>query len=842
MWNISVSQDTNNTAYTECFDLSITNKENNINLDNAYPISNDKGKSLTPYTFTITNTCDITAQYSVNLEVLRDSTLSSNFIDLMINNSSIRLLKSFTETKKVNTDSIESRKISYGYLKSGESVDYSLRLWIDYDTTMEDLNNETKIFKSKIVVVGEPIKDGSLTTNNFDYTGTEQVFTAKTTGYYKLETWGAEGGFGITGNIHSQGGYGGFSEGKIYLKSGEKLYINVGQSGVNGEENYTGDIYNISYLRTSYNGGGAGAINENCNWGGGGGATHIAKTNGLLSNLETIKNDILITSAGGGGGGICTGQNSVNSYQNGASAGGFVGNSVDGHCGSNEISPTGGTQTEGGKNNSGTVTSSFGQGSNLGSGGGGGLYGGSGGWSCGSGAGGGSSYIGNLLLTNKVMYCYNCQESTEENTKTISTTCNEETPTENCAKKGNGYARITLISVDENEENSIKSTIMSQLDTTGKCPVANADGNVTVTSIESTNSLLCSTQDNYGTSYYYRGNVMNNYVKFANLYWRIVRINGDGSIRLVYDGTSAHANGEASNDRVIGTSAFNIPADDNAYVGYMYGTTNSSTYAETHANINDSTVKKFIGELDYYFQEAVKIEYEYYVQKERAKEEQRAIREQMRQEAEERRELERQQKQIEKEESKYHDQISQLTEQMQQSADDEKNALLQARIEELQKQLAAVAEQKDKIVELQNGKAGNVYVISNIGSFGEGVFKIGMTRRLEPMERVNELGSASVPFPFDVHSMIFSDDAVSLETRLHHILKDQRVNKVNLRKEFFRVSLDDLEKLVGEIAPTADFKRTALAEQYRQSLSITHVSDENSIESDDDEEDADIDE
>lgn len=247
------------------------------------------------------------------------------------------------------------------------------------------------------------------------------------------------------------------------------------------------------------------------------------------------------------------------------------------------------------------------------------------------------------------------------------------------------------------------------------------------------------------------------------------------------------------------------------------------------------TVKKFIGELDYYFQEAVKIEYEYYVQKERAKEEQRAIREQMRQEAEERRELERQQKQIEKEESKYHDQISQLSQQMEASEDDEKTALLKARIEELQKQLAAVAEQKDKIVELQNGKAGNVYVISNIGSFGEGVFKIGMTRRLEPMDRVNELGSASVPFPFDVHSMIFSDDAVSLETKLHHILNDQRVNKVNLRKEFFRVSLDDLEKLVGEIAPTAEFKRTVLAEQYRQSLSITHVS-ENPEASDDDEE------
>lgn len=251
------------------------------------------------------------------------------------------------------------------------------------------------------------------------------------------------------------------------------------------------------------------------------------------------------------------------------------------------------------------------------------------------------------------------------------------------------------------------------------------------------------------------------------------------------------------------------------------------------------TVKKFIGEIDYYFQEAVKIEYEYYVQKERAREEQRAIREQMRQEAEERRELERQRKQIEKEESKYHDQIGQLSEQLAQSEDDEKTRLLKARIEELQQQLASVAEQREKIVQLQNGKAGNVYVISNIGSFGENVFKIGMTRRLEPMDRVNELGNASVPFPFDVHSLIFSDDAVGLETKLHHMLNDQRVNKVNLRKEFFRVSLDDIEKLVAEVAPTAEFKRTVLAEQYRQSLSITHVSG-NPVGSydDDDDEDA----
>ena len=173
--------------------------------------------------------------------------------------------------------------------------------------------------------------------------------------------------------------------------------------------------------------------------------------------------------------------------------------------------------------------------------------------------------------------------------------------------------------------------------------------------------------------------------------------------------------------------------------------------------------------------------------------------------------------------------------------DAEKLAQLQIRVEELQRQLAAVSEQKDKIINLQNGKAGNVYVISNIGSFGEDVFKIGMTRRLDPMERVNELSSASVPFPFDVHSMIFSNDAVSLETNLHHILNDKRVNKVNLRKEFFHVSLDELEELVEEIAPTAEFRRTVLAEQYRQSLSIDRVVEkdilEESFEEDCDEED-----
>ena len=234
------------------------------------------------------------------------------------------------------------------------------------------------------------------------------------------------------------------------------------------------------------------------------------------------------------------------------------------------------------------------------------------------------------------------------------------------------------------------------------------------------------------------------------------------------------------------------------------------------------TLTKFIGEIEYLFINAVKIEYNYYVKKEQARQEQLAIREQMRQEAQERKALEAERKKVEKEESKYQSEIDKLKEQLAAT----KNAELEqlnARILQLQSQLADVILKKEEISNLANGKAGNVYVISNLGSFGENVFKIGMTRRLNPQDRVNDLGDASVPFKFDVHSFIFSEDAVGLEKKLHMILNDKRVNKVNMRKEFFYTTIDDLEKLVTEIEPTAEFNKTMLAEEFRQSLS----SDEN---------------
>lgn len=249
-----------------------------------------------------------------------------------------------------------------------------------------------------------------------------------------------------------------------------------------------------------------------------------------------------------------------------------------------------------------------------------------------------------------------------------------------------------------------------------------------------------------------------------------------------------------------------------------------------------STMKSFIAEIEHLFIETIKVEYEYYVKREQQREEQRAIREQMRQEAEERKALEAEKKKIEKEEAKYNTEINQLTEKLRETTDSEKLRQLEERIAQLQAQVATVQKKKDDIINLQNGKAGHVYVISNLGSFGDNVFKIGMTRRFEPMDRVKELGNASVPFEFDVHSLIFSQDAVALENTLHKELNQNRVNKVNLRKEFFRISIDELEKLVLKHDPTAEFKRTMLAEQYHQSINREDVVPEIEDMSDEDDE------
>ena len=206
--------------------------------------------------------------------------------------------------------------------------------------------------------------------------------------------------------------------------------------------------------------------------------------------------------------------------------------------------------------------------------------------------------------------------------------------------------------------------------------------------------------------------------------------------------------------------------------------------------------------------------------KERTREEQRAIREQIREEERARREIEKAIKQAAREEELVNKAIERLRKQIEESSDAEK-AKFEAQLTDLNAKLAEAEEKARKAISMaQQTKKGHVYVISNLGSFGENVYKIGLTRRLDPMERVSELGNASVPFPFDVHAMIASDDAPALETELHRRFLDRQMNKVNRRKEFFRVGLKELRQVTEELKIEASWTLAAEASQYRETLAL----------------------
>lgn len=238
------------------------------------------------------------------------------------------------------------------------------------------------------------------------------------------------------------------------------------------------------------------------------------------------------------------------------------------------------------------------------------------------------------------------------------------------------------------------------------------------------------------------------------------------------------------------------------------------------------TMNKFVGEIEYLFIEAIKIEYECYIQKERMREEQQARREQLRQEAADRKIMEEERRKVEQEEAKFHNELDNIKTLLANTTDETTKQQLEERSARVQEQLGNVEKKKDEIINLLKGKAGYIYIISNLGSFGDKMFKIGMTRRLNPQERIDELGDASVPFRYDIHSLIFSDNAPDLEYKLHKHLNDRRINKINLRREFFDTSIDELEDLVYSLEPTAEFNRTMLAEQYYQSMSVVEVPDE----------------
>lgn len=214
------------------------------------------------------------------------------------------------------------------------------------------------------------------------------------------------------------------------------------------------------------------------------------------------------------------------------------------------------------------------------------------------------------------------------------------------------------------------------------------------------------------------------------------------------------------------------------------------------------------------------------------REEQRRIKEQLREEEKARREYEKAIKEAEKEEKAIQQAIDKATKELMLAGEEQRIALEQKLAELQVKYEEAEAKNQRAISMAQQTRSGHVYVISNIGSFGENVYKIGMTRRLEPLDRVRELGDASVPFSFDVHAMIYSDDAPSLENHLHKVFNDKQVNKVNSRKEFFNVGIKDIKSTIKEMSIDAHWTMFAEAKEYRESLAIEHEKTSSSMVSD----------
>jgi len=220
--------------------------------------------------------------------------------------------------------------------------------------------------------------------------------------------------------------------------------------------------------------------------------------------------------------------------------------------------------------------------------------------------------------------------------------------------------------------------------------------------------------------------------------------------------------------------------------------------------------------------EELALTYEYEEKKYQEKEEQRLIREQMREEERAQKELEKAQKDAADEERRYQGALEKARQELSNSTPANIDILTE-KVRLLESQLESAHERKERAIAMaQLTKVGHIYVISNLGSFGEDVYKIGMTRRLDPMDRVRELGDASVPFHFDVHAIIYSENAPQLEAELHRKFHERRLNRINNKKEFFRVTLNEIEEFVTTHANCdIQFTKMAEAREYRETLTMS---------------------
>lgn len=296
-----------------------------------------------------------------------------------------------------------------------------------------------------------------------------------------------------------------------------------------------------------------------------------------------------------------------------------------------------------------------------------------------------------------------------------------------------------------------------------------------------------------------------------------------GNTNWQVDGNASKGKKMVSDTQKLLLRAFNSECDDLVskvrYTNFDASLTRISKSAETISKLGAimgiSVTQQYLSAKI----KEIRLAFEYQLKKQQEKEDLKAARAEQREQARAQKELEEQRKKIEKEQTHYQTVYQKLEAQLLAHPDDpnllDKKAKMEQQLSDIEKSLTDIDYRQ------ANMKAGYVYVISNIGAFGENVYKIGMTRRLEPQDRIDELGDASVPFNFDVHAMIFSDDAPALEAALHRAFEDKKLNMINHRREFFRVTLDEIKDVIRKnFDKTVEFVDVPVAEQYRMSMKM----------------------
>ena len=446
---LSKVQENNNIAGSKCFKLEFSNESEAINLSNMYPISDEEGRKQVPYSFTITNTCDMLAGYTVNMEMLEGTTLNSKYLDVLINNEEIKLLSTYEATDTVIANSTESRILTKGTLAYNDSVDYTVRFWMDKD--VEDIESMNKLFKSKIVISATP-----------------SSWNPKDAGY---------------DTIHD---------------------------AILANEYQTTPEDAIKKIEAK-------------------GEPDLSQTAPVIKWVEK------------------TGSTTTRSV----------------------VKPTA------------DAISSIPE-------------------------------LSNLSQDEQYMYICTTKSFNSDTSRYSLSDCSLKNPTTlDYSRETKYYYSVEYMSYNHQDQkiysarNHGNTEIFQIVGATKSISTQTTNGVryavnvyslscVTLTGMEleidKSDKGLYQGTDDYGTTYYYRGNVKNNNVYFAGFYWQIVRINGDGSIRLMYNGTEKNATStkQSINNRPY---QFNSKYNNPAYVGYMYGNPDGTTFDEVHTNTASSTIK-----------------------------------------------------------------------------------------------------------------------------------------------------------------------------------------------------------------------------------------------------------